>query len=161
MQPSQRRLRWQPQQNPDDGEPDRGPLRRLTILRLFVVGVFAVLVLQLAHVQIANGYRYKLLAQSNLIKVVPSSSARGLIFDRLGRPLVQNLPVFSATLTPAQLPADHPEDVYYALQSSLGVSAAAIQQQVDDSVKQNGPDTAVTIKSDIDQTTALKLAELR
>lgn len=161
MQPNQRRLRWQPEQTPDDGEPNKGPLRRLTVLRFFVVAIFGVLILQLAHVQIANGYRYKLLAQSNLIKVIPSPSARGLVFDRMGRPLVQNLPVFSATLTPSQLPSDHPEDVYYALQSNLGVSAAAVQQQVDDSVKQNGPDTPVTIKSDIDQTTALKLAELR
>jgi penicillin-binding protein 2 len=160
MHPKDRRLRWQPD-TPDDGEPDKGPMRRLTLLRLFVVGVFAVLVLQLAHVQIANGYRYKLLAQNNLIKVIPNSPARGLVFDRMGRPLVQNLPVFSAVVVPSQLPDEHREDVYYALQSNLGISAADVEQQVNDSIKRNGPDTPVVIKSDIDETTALKLAELR
>jgi penicillin-binding protein 2 len=160
MQPKDRRLRWQPD-TPDDGEPDKGPARRLALLRLFVVGVFAVLVLQLAHVQIANGYRYKLLAQNNLIKVIPNSSARGLVFDRMGRPLVQNQPVFSAVVLPSQLPDEHRQDVYYALQSNLGISAADIEQQVNDSIKQNGTDTPVTIKADIDETAALKLAEMR
>src|ERR1700688_465387 len=114
MQPNTRRPRWQPEQSADDVEPNRAPLRRLAALRLFVIIVFGVLVLQLAHVQIANGYRYKLLAQSNLIKVIPSASARGFILDRMGRPLVRNLPVFTAILTPSELPQDHAEDVYYA-----------------------------------------------
>ncbi|HTE83913.1 MAG TPA: hypothetical protein VK821_04205, partial [Dehalococcoidia bacterium] len=140
MKPNPRRPRWQPEPSADDIEPNTASLRRLALLRFVVVALFAVLVLQLAHVQIANGYRYKLLAQSNLIKVIPSASARGLIFDRTGRPLIQNLPVFTAVLTPSQLPKDHPADVYYALQSNLGVPAAAIQQEVDDSIKRNGPD---------------------
>jgi penicillin-binding protein 2 len=136
-------------------------LRRLATLRLAVVLVFAVLALQLAHVQFVNGRRYQLLAQDNLIRVIPSEPARGLILDRQGRPLVENLPVFSAVVKPSQLPKDNAQSVYYALQSALGVSAAEIQQDVDSAVKRNGPDLPVAIKSDIDEATALKLAEIR
>jgi len=45
------------------------------------------------------------LARSNLVKVIPSLPARGLIFDSAGRPLVQNVPQFLATLTPSLIPA--------------------------------------------------------
>lgn len=135
--------------------------RRFAILRLLVVLVFLALVLQLARVQILQGRRYRLLAQSNLIKVIPTLPARGLIFDRTGRPVVANVPVFAAVLTPSQLPKTHLEEVYYALQESLGIPAAQLEQQVDAAVKKDGPDSPVTLKSDIDQTAALKLAELR
>ena len=135
--------------------------RRFAVLRLLVVLVFLALVLQLARVQILQGRRYRLLAESNLIKIIPSQPARGLIFDRAGRPLVKNVPVFAATLRPSQLPKDHPEEVYYALQADLGIPAVQLQQKVEAAVKKNGADQPVTLKSEIDQTSALKLAELR
>jgi len=123
--------------------------------------VFAVLVIQLARVQIMQGQRYKLLARTNLIKVIPSLPARGLIFDRVGRPLVANVPVFDAVVVPSQLPKGEAQDAYYALQADLGVPAAQLENEVDAAAKKNGPDLPVTIKAGIDQTTALKLAQLR
>ena len=134
---------------------------RFAILRLLVVLVFLALVLQLVRVQILQGRRYRLLAQSNLIKVIPTLPARGLVFDRSGRPVVANVPVFAAVLTPSQLPREHVENVYYALQQDLGIPAAQLQQQVEAAIKKNGAEAPVTLKTDIDQMSALKLAELR
>ncbi len=159
--PPRRARRLIPDQPPDAREPDRGPVRRLAVLRLAVVLVFLVLALQLAHVQIAEGPRYRLLAEGNAIKVIPIEPARGLIVDRFGRPLVSNVPDYSAVVLPSQLPQDNPQSVYYTLQAELGVSAVDIQQMIEESVRRNGADRTVTIKSNIDQTTALKLAELR
>ncbi len=161
MDPKFRRARWHVEPKPEEMEPDRGPSRRLLVLRLTVVLVFAVLALQLAHVQIVNGRRYQLLAEDNLIKVIPSEPARGLILDRFGRPLVQNVPVYSAVVIPARLPKDNTESVYYALQTDIGLPAVAIQQAVSAGVQRDGPEMPVTIKTNIDASTALKLAELR
>jgi len=130
-------------------------------LRLLVMLVFVVLVVQLARVQIMQGQRYKLLARTNLIKVIPSLPARGLIFDRLGRPLVANVPVFDAVIVPSELPKQDAQASFYALQADLGIPAAQIESLVDASAKKNGADLPVTIKTGIDQTTALKLAQLR
>jgi penicillin-binding protein 2 len=151
----------QPSSRPPDGGLGRGLPKRFTVLRLLVMLVFAVLVVQLARVQIMQGRRYRLLARTNLIKVIPSLPARGLIFDRLGRPVVANVPEFDAVLVPSELPKENPQDAFYALQADSGVPAAQLQAIVDASVKRNGPDLPVTIKTGIDQTTALKLAELR
>lgn len=145
----------------DSQQPENFSAGRFAILRLSVVLVFLALGLQLLHVQILQGPRYRLLAQDNLIKVIPSLPSRGLIFDRLGRPLVGNVPTYSATLTPAQLPKGHEQDVYDALQGLLGVPSLDLQRRVSAAVKQNTADQPLVIKSQLDPTVVLRLAELR
>ena len=154
-----RRLRPTPADE-DHGEQSLG--RRFIALRLVVVVVFAGLGLQLLRVQVMQGSRYRLLAQDNLVKVIPSSPPRGLIFDSTGRPLVQNVPQFSATLTPSLIPTGQEDTVYQALQSDLGMSALEIRQKVAAFLLRNPSDQPVTLKANIDDPeVALKLGELR
>ena len=135
--------------------------RRVFFLRVTAGAVFSVLALQMARVQIIQGRRYKLLAQSNRIKLIPTLPARGLIVDRFARPLVANMPSFSALLTPSALPKGHEQDVFLQLQDPVGLPAAAIEQSVSDALKHGSPDLPVVLKSEIDESAALKLAELR
>lgn len=155
----QRRVRSE--RHGDDDE-QRSIGRRFVVLRLIVVLVFIGLGAQLLRVQVMQGSRFRLLAQSNLVKVIPALPARGLIFDSAGRPLVQNVPQFSAVLTPALIPAGQEEQVYEELQAQLGMSALDIRQKVEDFLLRNPADQPVTLKANIDDpTVALKLGELR
>lgn len=147
-------------QGREDSQPTRLS-RRFMVLRAGIILTFVILSLQLFRLQILETGRYRLLAQSNRIKVIPTLPSRGLIFDRFGRPLVQNQPTFSVYLTPATVPKGHEQDVYYALQQAMGLSASDIKTMVDSAIRNGASGQPVMLKSDIDETTALKLAELR
>ena len=66
-----------------------------------IVGVLAlVLVARLAHLQIVEHNHFTTLSEDNRVKVVPIAPTRGLIFDRYGEILAQNLPNFSLEVVP-------------------------------------------------------------
>lgn len=67
----------------------------LLIIPLFILGsIFSVLLFRLFYVQIVQGAYYKKLSNNNRTRTVLIPAPRGIIFDRLGRPLVRNVPVF-------------------------------------------------------------------
>lgn len=56
--------------------------------------------------QIMNGEKYRALAEGNRLRIVRTPSERGIILDRAGTPLVENLPMLSLVVTPSDLPVD-------------------------------------------------------
>jgi penicillin-binding protein 2 len=72
-----------------------------TVLALAVIGLlFAALVGRLTWLQVVSHAHYQELAQDNRVKIEPLVPTRGLIVDRNGRRLAENLPAFSLELTP-------------------------------------------------------------
>ncbi|MDN5865663.1 MAG: penicillin-binding protein 2 [Gammaproteobacteria bacterium] len=83
--------------------------RRHYALRLVIVAIVALLfglgiAARLAWLQVAEGSHYSALARGNRIRVVPIAPTRGLIFDRNGKVLAENIPMYELTLTPDQVP---------------------------------------------------------
>jgi len=78
--------------------------RRLFLFRLFAVNVLLLLVGQLFRLQIVEGPRYAGQAEQNRIRRVFTQALRGVIYDRTGKLLVRNLPSFSISVLPADLP---------------------------------------------------------
>ena len=74
--------------------------RRLFFVTIFVCIVFAVLVMRLWFLQGINGQRYWTKSQNNRIHVQRNLSFRGLILDRNGEVLVNNLPSFDLYISP-------------------------------------------------------------
>ena len=67
----------------------------------FIAGVLAlVLVGRLAHLQIFQYQHFATLSENNRVKIVPIAPTRGLIFDRQGEILAQNLPSYSLEVVP-------------------------------------------------------------
>ncbi len=58
---------------------------------------------------LGEGDSYRALAEGNRIRVVPIQADRGVIYDREGHLLVRNIPDFTLTVTPADLPKDERE----------------------------------------------------
>ncbi|BCA56137.1 Penicillin-binding protein 2 [Nitrospira sp. KM1] len=77
-------------------ESDLGELqRRLVILRVGLLLVVALLGLRLWHLQIREGPYYRDLSENNRTRSVILEPARGLIYDRHGVLLANNVPSFS------------------------------------------------------------------
>ena len=73
--------------------------RRLVILRAGLLLVVALLGLRLWHLQVREGPYYRDLSENNRTRSVILEPARGLIFDRHGVLLANNVPSFSLYVT--------------------------------------------------------------
>jgi len=130
------------------------------LIKALVVLLFGALIVQLVHLQVIRGDEYARQAEINALRELPIPSARGLIYDRELRPLVQNSARFSATIVPGDLPERGETAVYRLLAAALGTPAAEIQAKVETSIDKEGEYTPVVIKQDIKEETALVLMEL-
>ncbi|GAQ94318.1 penicillin-binding protein 2 [Thermodesulfovibrio aggregans] len=62
--------------------------------------IFFILLLRLWQIQILNADKYKQLAEQNRIRIIKIPAPRGIIYDRNGIPLVENIPSFAALISP-------------------------------------------------------------
>src|SRR4030067_240777 len=82
------------QENPVDIQ------RRLPFLAAFIVVFILVLFVRLWFLQVVKGDYYYDLAENNRIRPVKIGPPRGIIYDRKGRPFVENVLVFDIALVP-------------------------------------------------------------
>jgi len=72
---------------------------------LFIMGgLLFLLILRLAYLQIYKHDLYVTLSTKNWLALVPVEPTRGLIYDRKGVLLAENIPVFSLDIIPSQVP---------------------------------------------------------
>ncbi len=76
---------------------------RAIISAIIVVILLATLLLRLGHLQITNHSHFTTLSQENRVKLLPLPPTRGLIYDRNGIILAQNLPTHSLEIIPEQI----------------------------------------------------------
>lgn len=112
------------------------PPRQRLVVRFGVFGLVVVLVVgllmtRLFYLQVAQGGYYAGLSRENVVALHPLRSARGLIYDRGGRPLASNVPSYVVRVRPADLPVSRRGAVFERLSSLLGVPIAEIRQTVD------------------------------
>src|SRR5690625_917206 len=69
---------------------------RLHVLWLSVFLLFVVLILKISFVQLVEGEEYLKTSQENDLKEIPILAPRGVIYDRKGKALVTNEPIFTA-----------------------------------------------------------------
>jgi penicillin-binding protein 2 len=75
----------------------------LTIICFILVGT---LFFRGVWLQIVQGSTLRNSAENNRIRIVTNTAARGIIFDRNGLPLVENVAEFSFSIVPADLPRE-------------------------------------------------------
>jgi penicillin-binding protein 2 len=84
----------------------QGAGRALLLTVLFWVGIF-ILVVRLFSLTIIDGYRFRALADENRTRELVRHAPRGILYDRTGKPLVENIPRFRL-LSPCE---SKPEDL--------------------------------------------------
>ncbi len=152
---------------PDEGAAVR---QKIFFFGLLVILMFGILSLQLARMQLVNGSTYEARAETNRLRLETTLPARGLIYDRNGKPLVENVPSYAAAIVAADVPdfdatSDPPtctgrcKDIIIDLQDVTGVPAGDIQTLLFDRGQSNDPFTPAVVKENMDQETAFKLRE--
>lgn len=137
------------------------PHGNLGVLRIAVLGMFLILGLRLAKMQILDGANYAERSRENHIVQKNILPTRGLITDRNGEPLVQNVGVYSATILPETLPEKEADryQIYLKLQSLIGVSPVEVKARVDDAIEAGKDYIAITIADNLPKEKALALDE--
>ena len=102
--------------------------RRLLILRVGLLLVVALLGLRLWHLQIREGPYYRDLSENNRTRQVLLEPARGLIYDRHGVLLANNVPSFSLYVTLEDV-KDH-EVLVEQLADLLGLDPVLIRKKL-------------------------------
>lgn len=153
---------------PSAGYSRTRPHGNLRVLRIAVLALFGLLVLRLANMQIVNGAEYAERARNNHIQAQQILPARGLIYDRNGEPLVQNVGVYTATIIPEFLPnpalsggEEKRRAIYLHLENMLGVPALETQARVAqaEAEAEGLSERPLTIKKHLTHEEALMLAE--
>jgi len=126
-------------------------IKKNTILMVVFSLVFALLFLRVFQLQFAEREKYRELAQENAAKTIPDTAPRGVIFDRRGKVLVENRPVFSVQVMPQLLSGDPAkrEKVLDQLSQLLG-------EKVEFKISASKP---LIIRDNIDPKTAIRVEE--
>lgn len=109
------------------------------------------------YVQIVKGDYFHNLAENNRIRIRPIAAERGIIYDRDGKQLVQNIPNFSLSIVPQDLPTDKikRQEVVVRLASISGLTEGYIQSLL---LKyKNYSYESLVLKDDLDYDTSLKI----
>ena len=104
--------------------------RRLPFLAGFIILFTIVLLVRLWYLQAVKGDYYQEQAESNRIRPVKLRPPRGIIYDRYGRPLVENVLTFDVSLIPED--AQDLDATITKLSNLIKVSPAAIRAALDD-----------------------------
>ncbi|MFZ7316142.1 penicillin-binding protein 2 [Avibacterium avium] len=78
-------------------------IRRALVSFLGVLGLSAILLTNLYHLQIVNYDTYQTRSNGNRIKLLPLPPTRGLIYDRYGKLLAENLTFFGLYIVPEKV----------------------------------------------------------
>lgn len=73
---------------------------RLNLLVAFIIILSLILVLRLAYLQISEFRKYQTLSLKNQMSIIPIAPPRGVILDRNGVLLAENIPVYVLEITP-------------------------------------------------------------
>lgn len=138
---------------------DAIPPRRFRILAIALVSVVAVLFLRAFWMQIVNGAVYRAQAEQNRLRhdVVPSR--RGIIRDREGRVLAENIPSFDVRTVESLLPADSSdrEELLGKIGLTIGMTVGDIEHIFASSTD---PNEHVALKRDVPYDRALSVSIL-
>ncbi len=73
-------------------------------MMLFMGGLLGVIVIRLVYLQVINHAFYSTRSDENRVKIIPVAPTRGLIYDRNGVLLADNLPSYTLEITPEKVP---------------------------------------------------------
>ena len=94
---------------------------KVIVFRVVVVAAFALLAFQAWQLQVVQGDEYVERAERNRFRLQSIDAPRGVIYDRAGRLLAGNVPSFTVSIIPADLPEGDEDKVFQRLSELLDV----------------------------------------
>ena len=109
-------------------------LSRSNIIRLIFIGIFLIVVVQLFNLQIISS-QYKKLAEDNAIYPKRIYPNRGIIFDRKGKPILNNTILYDLTVTPSQVKGIDTLEFCHLME----IDTVEFRKRINDARFKNGP----------------------
>lgn len=131
--------------------------KKIFIMALLVIAGLTIVLGRTGYLQLIKGDYYRSLAEGNRIRLQPIFSERGIIYDKFHTELVENVPNFSLTMVPQDLPRDQKErDVIIDKVANL---SGVAKEQITDLLKKYSSYSyaSLIIKENLDYESALKL----
>ena len=141
--------------------PETAAQRRHLAPRFIAFGIAIILAvsglgLRLFQLQLAEGSTYAAYQEFELTTERAIPVARGLIYDRKGRLLVENVPTFVLRILPAELPFEDRLDVARRISDLTGIKTRKVIERLD---RHTGSQFELVRITDIDTETARVIAE--
>lgn len=130
--------------------------------RLFYITIaisFLILISRLWYLQIMSGTELRAFSEKNRIKQSKILAPRGLILDREGRVLVENLPGFEALAVPQYI--TDTDELVRELSPILGIEPDKLVARIQRSRKQNGPFAPIRLKENLSREEVFRLKRIR
>ena len=146
---------------PQPGSSRNRPHGNLNILRASILVLFGILALRLVQMQILDGADYARRSRENHILRQNILPTRGLVLDRNGTALVQNVGNYTATITPEFLPENKADRyrIYLRLADLTGAQVLDIQTLVQRYEDDDLAYIAIPVQRHLTQEQALMLEE--
>ncbi|WP_301388350.1 penicillin-binding transpeptidase domain-containing protein, partial [Thalassolituus sp. UBA2590] len=99
---------------------------RAIVAAVLVVSALLTLAWRMTYLQVTLHEKYQDLSENNRVKIRPIAPNRGLIYDRNGVLLAENIPAYSLTLVPEKV--DNLQETLAFLDELVGVSERDLEQ---------------------------------
>lgn len=131
-------------------------VRRTMIAVIIMCALVGILISRLFYLQIYKHNVYSTLSTKNWLDLIPIEPTRGLIYDRNGVLLAENIPVFSLDIIPNQV--THLENTITALKKLVVLSENDLKQ-FQKQLKQKRPFNEIPLKLRLSEEEAARIAE--
>lgn len=134
-------------------------LPRYRHIYMLLAVTFVTFTVRLWFLQIIKGTELREFSEKNRIKEIKLMAPRGLVFDREGRILVENLAAYDAVILPQYV--EDLERTTRALSLAVGMESDKILQKIQKRRRQMGPFAIVKIKENLSLDEVFKVQMLR
>jgi penicillin-binding protein 2 len=130
--------------------------RRAMIAAVFMLVMFGALVARMVYLQVIKYDEFVTKSENNRVRLQPIAPARGLIFDRNGVLLAENLPAHSLVLIPERVP-DLEATLDY-LTALVDVTPREREQFMKQATQWHRPFEPIALKQNLDEEQIARLA---
>lgn len=142
--------------NPDEARDYSSRYKAFYIFLAITVSVFS---LRLMWLQIINGRELNYFSEKNRVKQNKIMAPRGLILDRDGRALVENLPGFEVIISPQYI--ENIQELADSVGPLIDIEPAKLVEKIQRSKKINGKFANIRIKDNLSREEVFRLKRIR
>ncbi len=132
---------------------------RYKILYVFIALTVITFVFRLFWLQAILGNELRAFSEKNRVKQNKIVSPRGLLLDRNGATLVENLPGFEAIISPQYI--ENKKELAKVIGPIIGMTDDKVVEKIDRSLRVNGPFSTIRIKENLNREEVFRLKRLR
>lgn len=142
--------------NPDEAREFQS---RYKVLYVFITITLAVFFFRLVWLQVIQGSELRQFSEKNRIKQNKISAPRGLILDRDGKALIENLPGFEVIISPQYV--ENLKELADTIGPILGIEPAKVIERIQRSKRINGPFATIRLKDSLSREEVFRLKRIR